>query len=158
MCVIFILQETDDSFNSPLYDESFTSSFYNDFFTSQFYVDSSTFKNWSHKPHSHSFWFDIPIRYVSFLGSTSRDHAMYIVHMDLSIMSQAFASYHGWFVATLDSIAPVTGLVYVYNNALHGFITRLSPLQLEWLKKSHGFMSCHAIYSWRRIQLTPLNS
>lgn len=63
--------------------------------------------------------------------------------MDLSVMPQAFATHHGWYAATLDSIAAVPGLVYIYNNALHGFSARLSPKQLEQLKKSHGFVSCH---------------
>lgn len=66
-------------------------------------------------------------------GAKSADHATYIVHTDLSVMLQAFASRHGWYSATLDSI----------ENVLHGFSARLSPEQLEQLKKTHGFVSCH---------------
>jgi len=93
---------------------------------------------------SSSILFLLIVLHVSFfLGSTSGDHATYIVHMDLSVMPQAFASHHGWYAATLDSISAVPGLVYVYNNALHGFSVHLSPSQLERLRKSHGFVSCH---------------
>lgn len=76
-------------------------------------------------------------------GSESADQATYIVHMDVSVMPQAFASHHGWYAATLDPFGAIPGLVYVYNNALHGFSAHLSSTQLQRLKKSQGFVSCH---------------
>lgn len=64
-------------------------------------------------------------------------------------MPRAFSDHRGWYAATLDSAAaaaaelPGAALVYVYDNALHGFSASLSAPQLELLKRSRGFVSCY---------------
>ncbi|KAJ9560092.1 hypothetical protein OSB04_005252 [Centaurea solstitialis] len=80
------------------------------------------------------------------------NYETYIVHMDLSAMPKSFSTHHSWFAATLDSVAAVTTttaasasssskLVYSYTNAIHGFTANLSPLELEMVKNSRGYLS-----------------
>ncbi|WOL12174.1 subtilisin-like protease SBT1.9 [Canna indica] len=81
-------------------------------------------------------------------SSTSADHddaATYIVHMDSSAMPAAFSGRPSWYTATLAaiSIPAHQNILYVYDNAIHGFSARLSPTQLEELKRSPGFLSCY---------------
>ncbi|URE41073.1 hypothetical protein MUK42_36718 [Musa troglodytarum] len=83
------------------------------------------------------------------LASTSADVDTYIVHMDSAAMPSAFSGRRSWYAATLaatadasDAIPADQKIVYVYDNAIHGFSARLSSAQLEQLKKSHGFLSC----------------
>ncbi|URE41071.1 hypothetical protein MUK42_36718 [Musa troglodytarum] len=64
-------------------------------------------------------------------------------------MPSAFSGRRSWYAATLaatadasDAIPADQKIVYVYDNAIHGFSARLSSAQLEQLKKSHGFLSC----------------
>ncbi|URE29665.1 Peptidase inhibitor I9 [Musa troglodytarum] len=85
------------------------------------------------------------------LAPTSADAATYIVHMDPAAMPSAFSGRRSWYAATLaatadasDAIPADQKIVYVYDNAIHGFSARLSSAQLEQLKKSHGFLSCSA--------------
>ncbi|URE25394.1 hypothetical protein MUK42_36716 [Musa troglodytarum] len=76
------------------------------------------------------------------LASTLADVDTYIVHMDSAAMPSAFSGRRSWYAATLAATAGASKIVYVYDNAIHGFSARLSSAQLEQLKKSHGFLSC----------------
>ncbi|XP_038988613.1 subtilisin-like protease SBT3 [Phoenix dactylifera] len=97
----------------------------------------------------HYVWMAVAIL-TSHMIPTSAEVATYIVHMDLSAMPRAFSGHHSWYTsvvaaatATSDSISPTSNLIYVYDNAIHGFSARLSPLQLQQLKRSHGYLSCY---------------
>ncbi|CAL9761355.1 unnamed protein product [Musa acuminata subsp. burmannicoides] len=94
-------------------------------------------------------WMLLAASAVCLLASTSADVHTYIVHMDSAAMPSAFSGRRSWYVATLaatadasDAIPADEKIVYVYDNAIHGFSARLSSAQLEQLKKSHGVLSC----------------
>ncbi|CAL9168811.1 unnamed protein product [Musa hybrid cultivar] len=94
-------------------------------------------------------WMLLAASAVCLLASTSADVDTYIVHMDSAAMPSAFSGRRSWYAATLaatadasDAIPADEKIVYVYDNAIHGFSARLSSAQLEQLKKSHGFLSC----------------
>ncbi|KAG1327987.1 subtilisin-like protease SBT1.9 [Cocos nucifera] len=65
-------------------------------------------------------------------------------------MPKAFSGHHSWYTSvvaaattTSDSISSNSNLIYVYDHAIHGFSARLSPSQLQQLKKSHGYLSSY---------------
>ncbi|CAA7396933.1 unnamed protein product [Spirodela intermedia] len=71
--------------------------------------------------------------------------------MDRAAMPRAFSDHGNWFSAALSSAAeqfPETAsaaptLLYVYNNAIHGFSARLSSSQLSHIEKLRGFLSAY---------------
>ncbi|KAB1207776.1 Subtilisin-like protease [Morella rubra] len=84
--------------------------------------------------------------------STALERSAYIVHMDKSLMPMAFRSHRNWYTSIVDSLRFVNpaslveqqsspSLLYVYNNALHGFSAFLCKDELKSLKKSRGFVS-----------------
>ncbi|WOG90708.1 hypothetical protein DCAR_0309952 [Daucus carota subsp. sativus] len=73
----------------------------------------------------------------------------YIVHMDKSLMPEAFASHDLWYSNTIHSVKAQDlesspSLVYTYDHAFHGFSALLSKDELETLKKSPGFVSAYS--------------
>ncbi|KAK7344117.1 hypothetical protein VNO77_13407 [Canavalia gladiata] len=81
------------------------------------------------------------------------ESSTYIVHMDKSFMPQVFASHNDWYESTMDSINSATPdqtseqqsqkLMYIYDNAMHGFSAMLSSDELENLKKARGFVTAY---------------
>ncbi|XP_008785921.2 subtilisin-like protease SBT3 [Phoenix dactylifera] len=98
----------------------------------------------------HYVWMAVAIL-TSRMIPTSAEVATYIIHMDLSAMPRAFSGHRSWYTSVVsaaattpsDSISATSNLIYVYDNAIHGFSARLSPLQLQQLKRSHGYLSCY---------------
>ncbi|XP_058080704.1 subtilisin-like protease SBT3 [Magnolia sinica] len=86
---------------------------------------------------------------VHLVPSALAARSTYIVHMDKSAMPKAYANHHHWYSATIKSLSPATAgdnelrLVYVYDNAIHGFSAVLSPEELQALKQSPGFVSAY---------------
>ncbi|XP_010267360.1 PREDICTED: subtilisin-like protease SBT1.9 [Nelumbo nucifera] len=88
---------------------------------------------------------------ISYITSLVAKPDVYIVHMDLSAMPTPFRDHHSWYEATLSSIkdgmagvattTKASNLIYTYSSAIHGFAARLSPLELELLEQSPGFVS-----------------
>ncbi|KAL0432534.1 UNVERIFIED_CONTAM: Subtilisin-like protease SBT3 [Sesamum latifolium] len=85
----------------------------------------------------------------------SGERSVYIVHMDKSSMPKAFSSHHYWYSsmlksvksvpqASFNSLKPEPKLIYIYDNAFHGFSALVSEAELEALKKSPGFISAYA--------------
>ncbi|AES82812.1 subtilisin-like serine protease [Medicago truncatula] len=77
----------------------------------------------------------------------------YIIHMNLSAMPKPFLSQQSWYLATLSSLLDITSnndqlsyifspkLTYTYTNVMNGFSASLSPLKLEALKTTPGYIS-----------------
>lgn len=91
--------------------------------------------------------------YVRLVSAAER--STYIVHMDKSLMPQAFTGPNHWYTSTVDSIKSTnpttsnghhstTNLLYTYDNALHGFSALLSKEELKTVKKSLGFLSAYS--------------
>ncbi|KAL1822153.1 hypothetical protein ACET3Z_008931 [Daucus carota] len=79
---------------------------------------------------------------------SGNERSTYIVHMDKSVMPEAFASHDIWYSATIDSVKSQNHesspfLLYTYDHAFHGFSASLSIDELELLKKSPGFVSAY---------------
>ncbi|XP_072964814.1 uncharacterized protein [Typha angustifolia] len=93
---------------------------------------------------SHCAWItSVALLAIAHLCSMSAEHDTYIVHMDSSVMPRAYSDRRSWYDATLASVASEFGIIYVYDNAIHGFSARLSASQVEQLRKSRGFLSCY---------------
>ncbi|KAL6317644.1 hypothetical protein AAG906_030397 [Vitis piasezkii] len=94
--------------------------------------------------------------------SASGERSTYIIHMDKSLMPNAFATHHHWYASTVDSLMTAASttsnavqstpkLIYTYDHVLHGFSAVLSKGELEKLRKSTaGFVSA---YSDRTVTL-----
>lgn len=75
--------------------------------------------------------------------------------MDLSAMPKPFSNQHSWYLATLSSALDNSQVttnhilnsyisskhIYTYTNVMNGFSASLSPLELEALKNSPGYIS-----------------
>ncbi|XP_039118235.1 subtilisin-like protease SBT3 [Dioscorea cayenensis subsp. rotundata] len=72
------------------------------------------------------------------------ERSTYIVHMDGSVMPKAFNHHKQWYTASLQSLSVATSnLLYVYENAMHGFSVALSGEELKALKKMPGVLDVH---------------
>ncbi|XP_015875630.2 subtilisin-like protease SBT3 [Ziziphus jujuba] len=88
--------------------------------------------------------------FLSFLQTTlvSAERETYIVHMDKSFKPESHPTHHHWYSSIVDSLnngndPSSSSLLYTYDNAIHGFSARLSPEEVENLKKSPGFVSAY---------------
>ena len=90
---------------------------------------------------------------VFFGGSlVSAQRSTYIVHMDKSFMPKAFAGHEKWYTNTIDSLNSMglnsdyqnqPRLLYIYDNAFHGFSAVSSKDELESLQRRPGFLSAY---------------
>ncbi|XP_039120127.1 subtilisin-like protease SBT3 [Dioscorea cayenensis subsp. rotundata] len=72
------------------------------------------------------------------------ERSTYIVHMDGSVMPKAFNHHQHWYTTSLQSLSVATSnLLYVYENAMHGFSVALSDEELKALKKMPGVLDVH---------------
>ncbi|XP_059298220.1 subtilisin-like protease SBT3 [Lycium ferocissimum] len=104
----------------------------------------------------------------------SAQRCTYIVHLDKSFMPKIFASTHNWHFSIIETIKievstsendqhTTPKLLYSYDNVIHGFSAVLSKDELEYLKKSAGFLSAykdrtveaHTTYTSEFLKLNP---
>ncbi|KAF2324287.1 hypothetical protein GH714_011713 [Hevea brasiliensis] len=65
----------------------------------------------------------------------------YIIRMDKSNMPASFDDHLQWYDSSLKSVSESAGMLYTYNNVIHGFSTRLTPEEAESLEKQQGILS-----------------
>ncbi|XP_010527146.1 PREDICTED: subtilisin-like protease SBT1.7 [Tarenaya hassleriana] len=67
--------------------------------------------------------------------------ATYIVHMARSQMPASFDRHSHWYDSSLRSVSDSAELLYTYDNAIHGFSTRLTPEEADSLAGQPGVIS-----------------
>ncbi|KAG2316937.1 hypothetical protein Bca52824_020059 [Brassica carinata] len=67
--------------------------------------------------------------------------ATYIVHMAKSQMPSSFDHHSLWYDSSLRSVSESAEMLYTYNNAIHGFATRLTPEEAHSLMTQPGVIS-----------------
>ncbi|XP_010547540.1 PREDICTED: subtilisin-like protease SBT1.7 [Tarenaya hassleriana] len=74
-------------------------------------------------------------------GDGRQRRATYIVHMARSQMPASFDHHSHWYDSSLRSVSDSAELLYTYDNAIHGFSTRLTPEEAESLTGQPGVIS-----------------
>ncbi|KAJ1381200.1 Peptidase S8/S53 domain [Sesbania bispinosa] len=64
----------------------------------------------------------------------------YIVHVSKSQMPESFNHHSVWYESILKSISNSTEMLYTYNDAIHGFFTRLTTEEARLLKSQIGVL------------------
>lgn len=65
----------------------------------------------------------------------------YIVHMSKSEMPARFDDHTHWYDSSLKSVSDSAEMMYTYNNAVHGYSTRLTKQEAESLENQPGILS-----------------
>lgn len=65
----------------------------------------------------------------------------YIVHMSKSEMPASFDDHTHWYDSSLKSVSDSAEMMYTYNNAVHGYSTRLTKQEAESLENQPGILS-----------------
>ncbi|KAJ0255454.1 Subtilisin-like protease [Hirschfeldia incana] len=73
--------------------------------------------------------------------SAGAQQATYIVHMKNSQMPSSFDHHSLWYDSSLQSVSESAEMLYTYNNAIHGFATRLTPEEANSLMTQPGVIS-----------------
>ncbi|CDY18653.1 BnaA09g07420D [Brassica napus] len=73
--------------------------------------------------------------------SNGAQQATYIVHMAKSQMPSSFDQHSLWYDSSLRSVSESAEMIYTYNNAIHGFATRLTPEEADSLMTQPGVIS-----------------
>lgn len=65
----------------------------------------------------------------------------FIIHMAKSQMPEDFEDHTHWYDSSLRSVSGSAEMLYVYNNAVHGFAATLTSEEAESLKNQPGILS-----------------
>ncbi|KAK4262369.1 hypothetical protein QN277_027938 [Acacia crassicarpa] len=65
----------------------------------------------------------------------------YIVHVDKSEMPKTFEHHSTWYESSLRSVSPSATILYIYDTAIHGFSTRLTPNEARSLESLNGILA-----------------
>ncbi|KAI9089283.1 hypothetical protein K1719_029562 [Acacia pycnantha] len=74
----------------------------------------------------------------------------YIVHVAKSEMPETFEHHSAWYESSLRSVSPSAAMLYIYDTAIHGFSTRLTPAEVRSLQSLKGIL---AVLPERRYEL-----
>ncbi|CAH8329814.1 unnamed protein product [Eruca vesicaria subsp. sativa] len=88
-----------------------------------------------------SFFFIVLLYLGSFHVSDGSQKATYIVHMAKAQMPSSFDHHSLWYDSSLRSVSESAEMLYTYNNAIHGFATRLTPEEADTLMSQPGVIS-----------------
>ncbi|KAK6793565.1 hypothetical protein RDI58_007018 [Solanum bulbocastanum] len=73
------------------------------------------------------------------VGMTMKSN--FIIHMAKSQMPEGFEDHIHWYDSSLRSVSGSAEMLYVYNNAVHGFAARLTAEEAESLQNQPGILS-----------------
>ncbi|KAK7307668.1 hypothetical protein VNO77_40926 [Canavalia gladiata] len=65
---------------------------------------------------------------------TEEQKSTYIIHVAKSQMPESFNHHSVWYKSVLQSATNSAEMLYTYDNAIHGFATRLTPKEVQLLK------------------------
>ncbi|KAJ1387281.1 Peptidase S8/S53 domain [Sesbania bispinosa] len=65
----------------------------------------------------------------------------YIVHVAKSEMPESFEHHTAWYESSLQSISDSAEMLYTYDNAIHGFSTRLTAEEARLLESQTGILA-----------------
>ncbi|CAN4092827.1 unnamed protein product [Withania somnifera] len=74
------------------------------------------------------------------VGNATKE-STFIIHMAKSQMPDSFEDHIHWYDSSLKSVSDSAEMLYVYNNAVHGFSARLTAEEVEALEKQPGILS-----------------
>lgn len=74
-------------------------------------------------------------------SSKTQRKKTYIVHMSKSEMPASFEHHTHWYDSSLKSVSDSAQMLYTYENAIHGFSTRLTPEEAGLLEAQPGILS-----------------
>lgn len=69
------------------------------------------------------------------------ERATYIVHVAKSEMPQSFDHHAMWYESSLKSVSNSAQMIYTYDNAIHGYATRLTPEEARLLESQTGILA-----------------
>ncbi|XP_002533167.2 subtilisin-like protease SBT1.7 [Ricinus communis] len=78
---------------------------------------------------------------ASTLEEKDGSKSTYIVHMSKSEMPASFQHHTHWYDSSLKSVSDSAQMIYTYENAIHGFSTRLTSEEAELLQAQPGILS-----------------
>lgn len=87
---------------------------------------------------STTFFFTTILYLGLFHVSNGAQQGTYIVHMAKSQMPLSFDHHSLWYDSSLRSVSESAEMLYTYNNAIHGFATRLTPEEADSLMTQPG--------------------
>ncbi|KAJ4962338.1 hypothetical protein NE237_022277 [Protea cynaroides] len=65
----------------------------------------------------------------------------YIVHVAKSQMPASFNDHTNWYASNLESVSESAEMLYIYNNVIHGFSTRLTDQEAKLLEDRLGILA-----------------
>ncbi|CAI8609344.1 unnamed protein product [Vicia faba] len=77
----------------------------------------------------------------SFSDASSSLKSTYIVHMAKSEMPESYEHHTVWYESSLQSVSESAEMMYTYENAVHGFSTRLTSEEARLLERQTGILA-----------------
>ncbi|XP_061347576.1 subtilisin-like protease SBT1.7 [Gastrolobium bilobum] len=75
------------------------------------------------------------------LAETEKEKSTYIVHVSKSEMPESFEHHSAWYESSLKSVSDSAEMLYTYDNAIHGFSTRLTEEEARLLESQTGVLA-----------------
>ncbi|CAL5197767.1 unnamed protein product [Lathyrus oleraceus] len=78
---------------------------------------------------------------MGFSDASSSLKSTYIVHMAKSEMPESYEHHTVWYESSLQSVSESAEMMYTYENAIHGFSTRLTAEEARLLESQTGILA-----------------
>lgn len=88
-----------------------------------------------------SFSIALLVLFMGLCDASSSLKSTYIVHMAKSEMPESFEHHTVWYESSLQSVSDSAEMMYTYENAIHGFSTRLTPEEARLLESQTGILA-----------------